>query len=99
MSPLRAALESALAENPDDLASHMAYADLLVDEGDPRASSSRCNWPSRIRAGRGGATELKRREEDCCAAPGGVDRRGGTGFHLRPGRSAGGIGAPGISAW
>ena len=36
MSPLRAALESALAENPDDLASHMAYADLLVDEGDPR---------------------------------------------------------------
>jgi uncharacterized protein (TIGR02996 family) len=33
---LRAALESALAANPDDLASHMAYADLLTEQGDPR---------------------------------------------------------------
>jgi uncharacterized protein (TIGR02996 family) len=30
------ALEAALAENPDDLATHMAYADWLSDQGDPR---------------------------------------------------------------
>ncbi|MFO0844052.1 MAG: TIGR02996 domain-containing protein [Gemmataceae bacterium] len=36
MSTLRAALEEALAANPDDLATHMAYADLLVEQGDPR---------------------------------------------------------------
>lgn len=35
-SPLRSALESALVENPDDLGTHMAYADHLVDLGDPR---------------------------------------------------------------
>lgn len=35
-SPLRQSLEQALAEDPDDLASHSAYADLLVEEGDPR---------------------------------------------------------------
>lgn len=33
---LRESLEQALVENPDDLASHMAYADYLTDEGDPR---------------------------------------------------------------
>jgi uncharacterized protein (TIGR02996 family) len=33
---LRAALEAALVENPDDLATHMAYADHLVEQGDPR---------------------------------------------------------------
>lgn len=36
MSTLRAALEDALAANPDDLATHMAYADHLVELGDPR---------------------------------------------------------------
>jgi uncharacterized protein (TIGR02996 family) len=30
------ALEMALVENPDDLASHMAYADYLEEQGDPR---------------------------------------------------------------
>src|SRR5262245_131011 len=34
--PLRAALEDALADNPDDLASHAAYADYLSEQGDPR---------------------------------------------------------------
>src|SRR5262245_49664474 len=34
--PLREALEQALLENPDDVASHMAYADYLRDQGDPR---------------------------------------------------------------
>lgn len=33
--PLRASLEQALVENPDDLASHMAYADYLTEQGDP----------------------------------------------------------------
>ena len=33
---LREALEAALVENPDDIAAHMAYADLLSDAGDPR---------------------------------------------------------------
>src|SRR5947209_8737880 len=32
---LREALESAILAHPDDLASHMAYADFLSDQGDP----------------------------------------------------------------
>src|SRR5262245_19761650 len=35
-SPLRRSLEEALAEDPDDLAAHMAYADFLTEQGDPR---------------------------------------------------------------
>jgi uncharacterized protein (TIGR02996 family) len=34
--PLAASLEQALVENPDDLSSHMAYADYLSEKGDPR---------------------------------------------------------------
>jgi uncharacterized protein (TIGR02996 family) len=33
---LRLALEAAIFENPDDLAAHMAYGDLLAEQGDPR---------------------------------------------------------------
>ncbi|HEY7313824.1 MAG TPA: WGR domain-containing protein [Gemmataceae bacterium] len=33
---LREALEDALLANPDDLAAHMAYADYLQEQGDPR---------------------------------------------------------------
>src|SRR5262249_56272603 len=33
---LKESLEAALLENPDDLASHSAYADLLSENGDPR---------------------------------------------------------------
>jgi uncharacterized protein (TIGR02996 family) len=36
MLSLRDALESALVENPDDLAAHYAYADYLQEQGDPR---------------------------------------------------------------
>jgi uncharacterized protein (TIGR02996 family) len=36
MSDLQQALEGALFANPDDLASHMAYADYLSERGDPR---------------------------------------------------------------
>jgi uncharacterized protein (TIGR02996 family) len=36
MLSLRDALESALLENPDDLATHYAYADYLQEQGDPR---------------------------------------------------------------
>jgi uncharacterized protein (TIGR02996 family) len=34
--PMQQALEEALAEAPDDLAAHMAYADYLTEQGDPR---------------------------------------------------------------
>jgi uncharacterized protein (TIGR02996 family) len=33
---LRTALEASLVENPDDLATYSAYADLLTEQGDPR---------------------------------------------------------------
>src|SRR5436190_601394 len=36
MTQLREALEAALVENPDDLATHSAYADHLHESGDPR---------------------------------------------------------------
>jgi uncharacterized protein (TIGR02996 family) len=36
MTQLRQALEEALVENPDDLAAHSAYADYLMEQGDPR---------------------------------------------------------------
>lgn len=36
MPSLRAVLEAALVENPDDLATHRAYADYLQEQGDPR---------------------------------------------------------------
>jgi uncharacterized protein (TIGR02996 family) len=35
-SPTQLALERALAEGPDDLAAHSAYADYLSEQGDPR---------------------------------------------------------------
>jgi uncharacterized protein (TIGR02996 family) len=34
--PLRTALEDAIAADPDDLGAHMAYADWLAEQGDPR---------------------------------------------------------------
>jgi uncharacterized protein (TIGR02996 family) len=36
MSTLREALEATLVEHPDDVATHMAYADHLAEQGDPR---------------------------------------------------------------
>src|SRR5262249_7189339 len=36
VSPAQRALEQALVENPDDLAAHGAYADYLMEQGDPR---------------------------------------------------------------
>jgi uncharacterized protein (TIGR02996 family) len=35
-APLQQSLEEALVENPDDLAAHSAYADYLMEQGDPR---------------------------------------------------------------
>jgi uncharacterized protein (TIGR02996 family) len=35
-SPRQQSLEAALVENPDDLATHSAYADYLMEQGDPR---------------------------------------------------------------
>jgi uncharacterized protein (TIGR02996 family) len=36
VSPMRQALEEALTADPDELAGHMAYADWLQEQGDPR---------------------------------------------------------------
>jgi uncharacterized protein (TIGR02996 family) len=36
ISPLQQSLEAALVEDPDDLAAHSAYADYLMEQGDPR---------------------------------------------------------------
>ena len=64
MSTLRAALEEALAANPDDLATHMAYADLLTEQGDPRGELVQVQLaledPSRPAKER---AELQRREK------------------------------------
>lgn len=35
-SPLQKSLEAALVADPDDLAAHSAYADYLIEQGDPR---------------------------------------------------------------
>src|SRR4051812_30092601 len=35
-TPLQRALEEAVLSKPDDLAAHSAYADLLMEQGDPR---------------------------------------------------------------
>src|SRR5262245_54355188 len=63
MSTLRTALEAALVANPDDLAAHMAYGDLLSEEGGPRGEFIQVQLaledPSRSAEQR---KELKRRE-------------------------------------
>lgn len=69
MSPTRAALEAALAADPDDPARHAAYADLLIEEGDPRgefvrlqlALEDRDQPADRLHAMQQGADELVRR--------------------------------------
>src|ERR671931_270878 len=38
---LREALEAALVEDPGDRATHSAYADLLMEQGDPRGEFGR----------------------------------------------------------
>ena len=62
---LRDALESALLENPDDLATHMAYADYLEEQGDPRGEFVRIQLalesPHHSPAER---KELQRREKE-----------------------------------
>ena len=67
----RAALEVALAANPDDFATHAAYADLLAEQGDPRgdyvrlqlALEDRRQPAGRLRAMEQEAAELRRRHE------------------------------------
>src|SRR4051812_28638063 len=67
--PMREALEQALLENPDDVASHMAYADYLRDQGDPRGEFIQVQLaledPGRSPAER---KKLHRREEELLAA-------------------------------
>jgi uncharacterized protein (TIGR02996 family) len=64
-APLQRALEQALVENPDDLASHAAYADYLTEQGDPRGEFIQVQLaledPARSVAER---RELQRRERE-----------------------------------
>lgn len=66
--PMREALEQALIENPDDLASHMAYADYLREQGDPRGELIQVQLaledPGRSAAER---KRLKKREDELFA--------------------------------
>lgn len=67
----RDALEAALAADPDDVAAHSAYADLLIDAGDPRGEYIRLqlaledrNQPAdRLRAMEQEAFALRREHE------------------------------------
>ncbi len=67
----RAALEVALAANPDDFATHAAYADLLTEQGDPRgdyvrlqlALEDRHQPVERLRAMEQEAFELSQRHQ------------------------------------
>jgi uncharacterized protein (TIGR02996 family) len=66
---LRDSLEQALVEDPDDLASHMAYADHLSEQGDPRGDFIRVQLaledPARPPAER---NKLKKQEEQLLKA-------------------------------
>lgn len=71
MMTTREALEAALVANPDDTALHAAYADLLIEDGDPRGESIRLallaedrNQPaSQLRAIEQAMYELRLRHE------------------------------------
>jgi uncharacterized protein (TIGR02996 family) len=69
MPSLRDALEAALVEDPDDLATHRAYADYLQEQGDPRGEFIQVQLaledPERTTAER---RELERRERELLAA-------------------------------
>ncbi|HEY7313823.1 MAG TPA: TIGR02996 domain-containing protein [Gemmataceae bacterium] len=71
MPSLRDALEAALVEDPDDLATHRAYADYLQEQGDPRGEFIQVQLaledPKRTSAER---RELERRERDLLTAHG-----------------------------
>jgi uncharacterized protein (TIGR02996 family) len=72
MSTTRDALEAALAAEPDDRALHAAYADLLIEDGDPRgefiqlqlAAEDRDQPADRLRAIEQQAHTLCRRHEN-----------------------------------
>jgi len=69
MPSLRDALEAALVEDPDDLATHRAYADYLQEQGDPRGEFIQVQLaledPERTTEER---RELERRERALLAA-------------------------------
>lgn len=77
MSSTRIALEAALADNPDDLVTHAAYADLLAEEGDPRgefvrlqlALEDRSQPVDRLLAMEQRASELRREHEESWLGP------------------------------
>src|SRR5262249_39601743 len=69
VSDLRAALEAAIAEDPDDLASHAAYADYLVEQGDPRGEFIQVQFAlESVTTTDQRRQELQAREKDLLAA-------------------------------
>src|SRR5262249_2659640 len=64
-TPVQQSLEAALVEDPDDLATHSAYADYLMEHGDPRCKFTRVQL-LREAAGRPPAeqTQLRQREKE-----------------------------------
>jgi uncharacterized protein (TIGR02996 family) len=68
-TPLRAAMESALVENPEDLAAHMAYADHLHEQGDPRGEFIQIQLAlEQPTIGAAARKPLQKREEELLAA-------------------------------
>lgn len=77
MSSTREGLEAALAANPDDVAIHAAYADLLIEEDDPRgeyiqlslAIEDRNQAPDRLRGMEQRAYEIRGKHEQDWLGP------------------------------
>ncbi len=68
-SPLREALEKALVEAPDDVATHMAYADYLQEQGSPRGEFVRTQLALENEStGKAEREGLRAREKELLAA-------------------------------
>jgi uncharacterized protein (TIGR02996 family) len=65
---LRQALEESLAENPDDLATHMAYADHLMEQGDPLGEFIQVQLALLLGSTTGNRDQLHRRERELALA-------------------------------
>jgi uncharacterized protein (TIGR02996 family) len=61
---LLAAIEQALVEDPDDLASHAAHADLLVEQGDPRGEFIQVQLALEANLPRAERLRLAKREDE-----------------------------------
>jgi uncharacterized protein (TIGR02996 family) len=62
--PLREALEQAIVANPDDLANHRAYADYLMEQGDPRGEFIQVQLALEDPGHKGNRKALQKREKE-----------------------------------